>query len=493
MTSPAAPSRPHPQLPNTAKKSNFPPPTTSTNYLPPDTAPMKTRGTLPTPHVPPSHAGLPGMTATPSELSDTRFAASTVAANSRWAERTVKAELGERREGSRQSGEERPASPMPTDTHVRERPNARPHRGPKAPVLHAQPGRVLGVLHPQSQTSATCPTPSAASKMTGSIASSNPPPSRSPSSSTPDPESPPRALCTLWIPEAVVGHLIGRVGRGLKLATDISKAHIAVSGPSTEPGAARKATIHGTSEEVGMALVVMGKRIAQQRVPNPRRAPKPAKRPAPTTKSTTAPPTMSTSEGRPEPAGRNSPDYAGIHQFTIQLAEEVWPTPPHLRHLMNRPPPHIRDRQTTRWSGDPRVQDRTPPGRTPPMTHTQANEARCRLIAQLEDEDDRAREATRRSGVGPGRSRGHASQEQGRHSPTAEYHARTLEQMEAEDYGPQTARWSGGGPSRGRGLAPRTDAADRTQPWETARRERGYLTRGHAEGQRGRFVAHRIP
>jgi hypothetical protein len=48
-----------------------------------------------------------------------------------------------------------------------------------------------------------------------------------------------------------------------------------VSGPSTKSGAARKATIHGTSEEVGMALVVMGKWIAQQHIPNPRRKPKP--------------------------------------------------------------------------------------------------------------------------------------------------------------------------------------------------------------------------
>jgi hypothetical protein len=62
---------------------------------------------------------------------------------------------------------------------------------------------------------------------------------------------------TLWVPDS----LVGQVGRGLKLATTISKAHITVSGPSTELGATRKATIHGTSEEVGMALVVMGKWI----------------------------------------------------------------------------------------------------------------------------------------------------------------------------------------------------------------------------------------
>jgi hypothetical protein len=79
------------------------------------------------------------------------------------------------------------------------------------------------------------------------------------------------------VPDSLVSHLVSQVGRGLKLATDISKACIVVSGPSTEPGAMHKATIHGTSEEVGMALVVMGKQIAQQWVPNPRRALKPAK------------------------------------------------------------------------------------------------------------------------------------------------------------------------------------------------------------------------
>jgi hypothetical protein len=74
-----------------------------------------------------------------------------------------------------------------------------------------------------------------------------------------------------------MGHLIGRVGHGLKLATNISKARIVVLGPLTEPGATRKATIHGTNKEVGMALVVMGKRITQQRVPNPQKPPKPVK------------------------------------------------------------------------------------------------------------------------------------------------------------------------------------------------------------------------
>jgi hypothetical protein len=274
MAYPATSSLSPSHLPNTAKKSNFPFPTTTTDC------------------------------------------------------RLPKTELGERREGSRQGGEERPASPVPTNAHVCERPNACPHRGPKAPTLHVQPGRAMGVLHPQSQASVTSPTPSAASKTTSGTALLNPPPSRSPSSSTPDPEGPPRVLCTLWIPEVVVGHLIGRVGRGLKLATDISKAHIAVLGPSTEPGAARKATIHRTNEEVGRALVVMGKRITQQRVPNPWRAPSRPNDPQP--------PPSRRPHPLPCPRQREDPNPRGGTALTTPTPTNLWSSsrrrygPPHL-------------------------------------------------------------------------------------------------------------------------------------------------------------------
>jgi hypothetical protein len=143
----------------TTKNSKFPLPTTSTTYLPPDTTPMMTRGTFPTPYVPPSHPGQPGMIATSSEPSDIWLMAST-ATDSRRVERTVKVELGERRDGSWQGGEERQASPVPTDAHVREQTNAHPHRGPKTPVLYVQPGHALGVLHPaRPARHAPCPLP----------------------------------------------------------------------------------------------------------------------------------------------------------------------------------------------------------------------------------------------------------------------------------------------------------------------------------------------
>jgi hypothetical protein len=88
------------------------------------------------------------------------------------------------------------------------------------------------------------------------------------------------------------------------------------------------------------------------------------------------------------------------------------------------------------------------------------------------DDNDDGPQTTRWSGVGPGRGRGHAPRAQGRHSPTAEYHActiarleatidnytRAIEQMDDDDDRPQTARWSGGGPGRGRRVAPQTDS-----------------------------------
>jgi predicted permease len=67
-------------------------------------------------------------------------------------------------------------------------------------------------------------------------------------------DTPQRVLCTLCIQTPLLANIL--------------KVHIAVLGPLTEPGATHKTMIYSTSKEVGMALVVMGKRIAQQHVPN---------------------------------------------------------------------------------------------------------------------------------------------------------------------------------------------------------------------------------
>jgi hypothetical protein len=178
--------------------------------------------------------------------------------------------------------------------------------------------------------------------------------------------------CTLWVPDSIAGHLIGQVGRGLKLATDISKARIAVSGPSTELGAARKVTIHGTSEEVGRALVVIGRRIAQQRVPNPRRAPKPAKR-------------LTPSHHPPPAIGRDpltAADFAAGRETARIAALLMWP-PDGIPSFAPHMPP-----TPSAWDDKLAAHRRGATPQQPTGTTAQAAEACCQAIEQMDDDDD---------------------------------------------------------------------------------------------------------
>jgi hypothetical protein len=71
----------------------------------------------------------------------------------------------------------------------------------------------------------------------------------------------------------------------------------------------------------------------------------------------------------------------------------------------------------------------------------------------------------------PERRSGHPPE---RDPPPADAYTRTIARVDDDDDQPrQTTRWSSGGPSRGRGLAPQTDTVDRTQPHKTARRGGG--------------------
>jgi hypothetical protein len=280
--------------------------------------------------------------------------------------------------------------------------------------------------------------------------SSSAKPTQSTAPSSPlQPAEPPQVCCTLWVPNYVAGHLISQVGRGLKLATNISKARIAVSGLLTEPGAAHKATIHGTREEVGRALVVMGKRIAQQWVTNPWRALKPAERLTP---SLHPPPAIS----RDPPTAA---DFAAGREAARMAALLMWP-PDGIPLFAPRTPP-----APGAWDGEPAAHRRGAAPQQPAGTTAQAAKAHCQAIEQMDDDDDGPQTA-RWSGGGPGRDRGHAPQAQERYSPTAEYHAHTIawleatiddytqaiEQMDDDDPQPrQTTRWSGGSPGRGRG------------------------------------------
>jgi hypothetical protein len=151
-----------------------------------------------------------------------------------------------------------------------------------------------------------------------------------------------------------------------------------------------------------------------------------------------------------------------------------WP-PDSIPPVAPRTPPTPRA-----WDGKPAAHRRGAAPQQPATTTAQATKARCRAIKQMDSNNNRPQNA-RWSGVGPGRGRGHAPRAQGHHSPTAEYHGRTIAQLEAtvdnytqaieqaeeDNDGPQTTRWRGSSPGHRRGVAPRTDS--RTQPREMIR------------------------
>jgi hypothetical protein len=172
--------------------------------------------------------------------------------------------------------------------------------------------------------------------------------------------------------------------------------------------------------------------------------------------------------------GRSAPSISAC-QDAIRIAQAMWPahdTSSADDHTARKTwpsdgTPSYAPRPTptpSAWDGEPAAHRRRAAPQQPAEYH-------ARAIEQTDDEDD-GPQTCRWSGGGPSRGRGHAPRAQGRHSPTAEYHARTIARLEAtvnaytwvlergdndvddNDQPRQTARWSGGGPSRGRGGAP---------------------------------------
>jgi hypothetical protein len=82
-------------------------------------------------------------------------------------------------------------------------------------------------------------------------------------------DSPDRYTASLVIAEDLVGHVVGRGGRGLKQVSDISGARLQVFGMMTDGREERHVTIRGTELQLGEALIVLGKRIARKRVHAP--------------------------------------------------------------------------------------------------------------------------------------------------------------------------------------------------------------------------------
>ncbi|KAG6871675.1 hypothetical protein C0992_010515, partial [Termitomyces sp. T32_za158] len=134
--------------------------------------------------------------------------------------------------------------------------------------------------------------------------------------------------CALELPNSLVAHVVGHQGRGLKQAHDLSGSRLAAFTVGLAGSEGRRfVTIRGTDQQIGEALVVLGKCIAKKRVHAPRKqqsgnaalavaAPAPSRAnalstPKPPTLSALPPPPMarvpdSTSDF-PEPADWDEP------------------------------------------------------------------------------------------------------------------------------------------------------------------------------------------
>jgi len=67
---------------------------------------------------------------------------------------------------------------------------------------------------------------------------------------------------SLVLAEDLVGHVVGRGGRGLKQVSDISDASVSVFSQEIDGRSEHLVSICGTDKQLGDALVVLGKRIA---------------------------------------------------------------------------------------------------------------------------------------------------------------------------------------------------------------------------------------
>jgi len=130
-------------------------------------------------------------------------------------------------------------------------------------------------------------------------------------------------LVTVAIPNASATHIIGQGGKGLKQVHDISGARISaytlVEGSRDE----HHVSIRGTDEQIGDALVVLGKRIARKRI----HAPKPKKKMEPTAHELEAALAKTRAEATRVPYGRPSAGYAPAPAPPLQPTVSLHPPP----------------------------------------------------------------------------------------------------------------------------------------------------------------------
>jgi hypothetical protein len=131
---------------------------------------------------------------------------------------------------------------------------------------------------------------------------------------------------TLQVPDAQAGHLIGRAGSGLQQVHDYSRAKVLVAA-ATGLSDLRAVTIRGSAQEVGDALVAVGKRIACRRVRNPRDKKKKKRTGAPLPPLATAP---TSSLPLPDSTTPYIPTVSRPPPTSVQPAPQVWISPPEL-------------------------------------------------------------------------------------------------------------------------------------------------------------------
>jgi hypothetical protein len=75
-----------------------------------------------------------------------------------------------------------------------------------------------------------------------------------------------RYSCTLVVPDSVIGHIVGRGGKGLHQVHDASGARVQAYNIKSGRTEERRVSIRGTDQQIGEALIALGNRIMRKRV-----------------------------------------------------------------------------------------------------------------------------------------------------------------------------------------------------------------------------------
>ncbi|KAK7014683.1 hypothetical protein R3P38DRAFT_3573516 [Favolaschia claudopus] len=85
-------------------------------------------------------------------------------------------------------------------------------------------------------------------------------------------DAPSRYSCTLVVPDSVVGHIVGRGGKALHQSHDISGAQLRAYTDKASP-LERRVSIRGTDQQIGEALIALGKHFMRKRIRSKKKGP----------------------------------------------------------------------------------------------------------------------------------------------------------------------------------------------------------------------------